>query len=74
MKFFCLLFTLFCFTAAMVLTVHLRTVNSRLFFECRKRIVDRQRLKNELTQKELEASYLINRVVITAPDTDEQEE
>ncbi|AQQ71326.1 hypothetical protein SMSP2_01697 [Limihaloglobus sulfuriphilus] len=74
MKFFCLLFTIVCFTAAMILTVHLRTVNSRLFFECRKRIVDRQRLKHELTQKELEASYLINRVVITAPDLEGQAE
>ena len=68
MKFFCLMFTLICFTAAMVVTVHIRTMNSRLCFECRKRIVSRQRLSQELTEKELEASYLINRVVITAPD------
>ena len=69
MKFFCMMFTLICFTAAMVVTVHIRTMNGKLFFECRKRIVNRQRLTQELTQKELEASYLINKVVITAPDS-----
>ena len=55
-----LVFIVFYMTAILIATVHLRTVSSRLFYRFRTTVVVRDRIKQQLWQKQLQIESLIN--------------
>jgi hypothetical protein len=55
-----LVFIVFYLTAILIATVHLRTVSSRIFYRFRAAVVARDRIKQQLWQKQLQLESLIN--------------
>lgn len=65
------IFIVFFFTAMLVATVHLRTTSSRIFYKSRAGIVQQDRLRQQLWQKQLMMASLTNPAVLpNAPNQD----
>jgi hypothetical protein len=58
-------FVVFWVTAILVLTVHLRNVNNRIFYEICTRRAEQGRLKQHLWQKQLQLENMINPVAVS---------
>jgi len=52
-------------TAILILTVHLRNVNNRIFYELCVRRAEQSRLKQHLWQKQLQLESLINPAAVS---------
>jgi len=62
---FCLVFVVFYFAFVLILAVHLRITNDRLFYRlCRLR-AEQQRLKQQLFEKQLQLESLINPAAVS---------
>jgi len=62
---FCFIFVIFYFCFVLILTVHLRNANDRLFYKlCRLR-AEQGRLKQELFEKQLQLESLINPAAVS---------
>jgi len=58
-------FVVFWVTAILILSVHLRNVNNRIFYELCVRRAEQTRLKQHLWQKQLEVERLINPAAVS---------
>jgi Tfp pilus assembly protein PilO len=58
-------FVVFWVTAILILTVHLRNVNNRIFYELCVQRAEQTRLKQNLWQKQLEVESLINPAAVS---------
>jgi hypothetical protein len=56
---------IFWVTAILILTVHLRNVNNRIFYELCVRRAEQTRLKQHLWQKQLQLESLINPAAVS---------
>ncbi|HPD47903.1 MAG TPA: hypothetical protein P5279_14850 [Anaerohalosphaeraceae bacterium] len=60
-----LIFIIFFLTAVLIGTVHLRVSASRVFFRCRKAIVEQDNLRLQLGRKQLALEELLNPSIIS---------
>ena len=60
MSHFRFVFVVFCFTAVLIVTVYMRNVNNRLFYQLCQCNAERDRLKQELGARQLRLESLIN--------------
>jgi Tfp pilus assembly protein PilO len=58
-------FVVFWVTAILILTVHLRNANNRIFYELCVQRAEQTRLKQHLWQKQLEVESLINPAAVS---------
>lgn len=58
-------FIVFWVTAILILTVHLRNINNRIFYELCVRRAEQARLKQHLWQKQLQLESLINPAAVS---------
>jgi hypothetical protein len=61
----CSIFVIFCFTAVLILTVYLRTANSRVFYQVCAVSAQQDRLKQELWEKQLLLESMINPAAVS---------
>jgi hypothetical protein len=57
---FCFVFVVFCFTAALILTIYLRNANNRIYYKLCTYTAEQSRLKQQLWQKQLRLERLIS--------------
>jgi len=62
---FCFVFVVFCFTAALILTIYLRNADNRTFYKLYTYTAEQSRLKQQLWQKQLRLEYLINPATVS---------
>lgn len=62
---FCFLFVVFCFTAALILTIYLRNADNRIFYKLCTCTAEQNRLKQQLWQKQLRLEHLINPAAVS---------
>ena len=62
---FCFVFVVFCFTAALILTIYLRNADNRIFYKLCTRTAEQNRLKQQLWQKQLRLENLINPAAVS---------
>jgi len=62
---FCFVFVVFCFTAALILTIHLRGAENRIFYKLCTHRAEQSRLKQELGNKQLRLESLINPAAVS---------
>lgn len=60
MSHFRFVFVVFCFTAVLIATVYIRSVNNRLFYQLCQCNAERDQLKQDLGAKQLRLESLIN--------------
>lgn len=60
MSHFRFVFVVFCFTAVLIVTVYMRNINNRLFYELCQYNAERDQLKQDLGAKQLRLESLIN--------------
>jgi hypothetical protein len=58
-------FIVFWVTAILILTVHLRNINNRIFYELCVRRAEQSQLKQHLWQKQLQLESLINPAAVS---------
>jgi hypothetical protein len=58
-------FIVFWVTAILILTVHLRNINNRIFYELCVRRAEQGQLKQQLWQKQLQLESLINPAAVS---------
>ncbi|MHC4478811.1 MAG: hypothetical protein ACYTEL_24530 [Planctomycetota bacterium] len=61
----CFVFAIFCFTAVMIVTVSLRTINDRIFYKLCVTGAEQSRLRQKLWHKQLELENLINPAAVS---------
>jgi hypothetical protein len=62
---FCTIFVVFYFTAVLILTVHLRSADNRIFYKLCATYTKQNRMKQQLWQKQLRLENLINPAVVS---------
>jgi hypothetical protein len=62
---FCFVFVVFCFTAALILTIYLRNTDNRIFYKLCTRTAEQNRLKQQLWQKQLRLENLISPAAVS---------
>jgi hypothetical protein len=62
---FCFVFVVFCFTSVLILTIHLRDAENRIFYKLCMRRAEQGRLKQELGNKQLRLESLINPAAVS---------
>jgi len=58
-------FVVFCFTALAILTVHLRNVHNRIFYELCESSAEQSRLRQQIWQKQLQLESLTNPAAVS---------
>ncbi|MDD5064818.1 MAG: hypothetical protein PHQ35_08695 [Phycisphaerae bacterium] len=62
---FCFVFVVFCFTAALILTIYLRNADNRTFYKICVCTAEQNRLKQQLWQKQLRLENLISPAAVS---------
>jgi hypothetical protein len=62
---FCFVFVVFCFTAALILTIYLRNADNRIFYKLYTCTAEQNRLKQQLWQKQLRLENLISPAAVS---------
>jgi hypothetical protein len=62
---FCFVFVVFYFTAALILTIYLRSADNRIFYKLCTLYAEQSRLKQQLGNKQLRLEMLINPAAVS---------